>query len=146
MVRVNSESRKFIKQVCGYDPTKDGYVAASGNSDLLTATSPVPGLSEAESVVITAPDGYQIDLVSFFLLKGVESGTKSDDGKMLPILLCYGQRGYANVETSNDDGYIEEIDNAYGPLRIIVEKSSQASMKHCVSLYVKVPGDGDLPF
>ena len=60
------------------------------------------------------------------------------------MLMCYGTKGYPNVIRPTDDGYVEDADNAYGPLRIIVEKSSQASMKNCVKMEIKLPGEGPL--
>ena len=137
---------KFIKQLCGYDPADPAYVPAAAAGELLTAAAPVEGLSEVESITLSAPDGYEVELVSIFLRENVEKGITADDGRILPILLCYGTRGYPLVERSVDEGYVEEADNAYGPLRIITEKSSQASMKNCVKLVVKVPGSGELSF
>ena len=137
---------KFVKQLCGYDPKEAGYKPASGDSGVLTAAAPVAGLSDVESVTLAAPDGYEIELISIFLKNAVENGIVSDDGRVLPIMLCYGNRGYPLVERSNDDGYVDSADNAYGPIRVVTEKSSQASMKNCVKLTVKIPGTDALPF
>lgn len=135
---------KFIKQLCGYDPQNNGYVASKANDEITMASTPIEGVENTKSITFFAPDGYQIDYVSMFLLENVQAGTKNDDGENMPMLMCYGTKGYPNVIRPTDDGYVEDADNAYGPLRIIVEKSSQASMKNCVKMEIKLPGEGPL--
>lgn len=135
---------KLVKQICGYDPQAAGYVAAKNTEGVLCASSPVPGLDQATSLKLGAPDGYEIDLISTFLLSNVEQGITADDGRRLPMLLCYGIKGWALTDKNTDSAYVEEAGNCDGPLRIITEKSSQTSMKHCVKMTVKIPGEGAL--
>ena len=138
---------KFIKEVCGYDPAKKGYVPLKNKADgIFTATSPVEGLDALEGLTAYASDGYEVDLFNVFLKDGIEKGIVAEDGRVLPIMLCFGNKGYPLVERTIDEGYEEEADNAYGPLRIITERSSQASMKYCKKIVVKIPGKGKLPF
>jgi len=122
----------------GLDLWKVVKDAAKGNETLLNS------LSSAESVKVVASDAYEVDLKSIFGNEGLENGIQNEDGKMMPIMLCYGTKGYPNVPTSNSDGYNSDADNAYGPIRVITETSSQSSMKYCVKVVVKVSGSGNI--
>lgn len=122
----------------GLDLWKVVKYACRDNADVLNA------LPDAESVKVVASDAYEIDLKSIFLNDGLENGIKNEDGEMMPIILAYGVKGFPNVSRPTDDGYDDNADNTYGPLRVITETSSQSSMKYCIKVVVKIPGSGDI--
>lgn len=90
------------------------------------------GLDRPEKITVIAADGYSTTLDIDMVYDGVTSHYQP--GKLKQVLLAYAIDGAALVESADSPDYNGE--NAFGPLRLVVENTISAWVKNVTEIVI----------
>ncbi len=93
-------------------------------------------------ITVCSPNEDGTVFAKQLVVDDVWSGISStvQHGAIKPVVLAYAKDGYPLVNSMEPEaGYIEEADNGFGPLRLIVENTKPACVKYLAGIIV---GDG----
>jgi len=88
------------------------------------------GLERPEKITVTGKDGYNVSLSVEDVYDGVESKYQPDEKR--DIILAYSINGKPLVPSKKSEGYTG--DNAFGPVRLVVENQTAKWVKDVVSI------------
>ena len=100
------------------------------------------GIDVPKKVTIVATDGYRKTLDMTDLINGIDS--RYQPGKHKDIILAYAVDGSPLVKSADSPGY--NGNNAYGPLRLIVENTVSAWVKNVSEIIIGEDNNAALPF
>ncbi|NLK52470.1 MAG: hypothetical protein GX295_08515 [Syntrophomonadaceae bacterium] len=96
-------------------------------------------ISAPTKITVCCPEADGTVFARQLLVDDVWSGISSttQNGAIKPVVLAYAKDGYPLVNRLDPEaGYVETVDNNYGPLRLVVENSKPLCVKYVAGIVV----------